>query len=110
MLLFDSQELVVVSRETLERMAACLEEAEQELDKHLFEESLAWFRSQGYTEDKCLSPADLVDEAPYDVGHSRDTRAGNARKPYVEERTQGSKPSFFEAFASLFAKRTKQFG
>ena len=60
--LLDSEDLVVMSGESLQRMAARLEEAERELDKRLFKESLAQFRALGYTEDKFLSPEDIDDE------------------------------------------------
>ena len=97
MTLFDSDELVVVSRESLERMAARLEEVERELDERKLEESLAWFRSQGYTEDKLLSPEDLVDHTESRAG-SAPVRTGSPRFP------------LFEAFGSFFTKRTKQAG
>lgn len=96
MTLFDSDELVVVSRESLERMAARLEEVERELDERKLEESLAWFRSQGYTEDKLLSPEDLVDNTK-----------SRAASPV---RTGSPRFSLFEAFGSYFTKRAKQVG
>lgn len=97
--LFDSEDLVVVAKESLERMAARLEEAERELCEWKFEQSIAWFRAQGYTEDKCLSPEDLPD-----------TRADDVRKLSFESRSQSTKASLFEAFGSLFVKKTKQVG
>ncbi|KND57518.1 hypothetical protein BSCH_02036 [Candidatus Paraburkholderia schumanniana] len=103
--LLDSEDLVVISRESLERMVARLEEAERELDKRLFEESLAWFRAQGYTDDKLLSPEDLVDdmeEAP--------SAYGGARKPSGKGRNKVPRTSFLDVFGSLFAKRAKQVG
>ncbi|CAH2811472.1 MAG: hypothetical protein CBHOC_5243 [uncultured Caballeronia sp.] len=103
--LLDSEDLVVISRESLERMAARLEEAERELDKRLFEESLAWFRAQEYTDDKLLSPEDFVDdmdEAP--------SAYGDARKPSGKGRNKVPRTSFLDVFGSLFAKRAKQVG
>lgn len=97
MRLLDSEELVVVSRESLERMAARLEEAERELDKRLFEESIAHFRSLGYTEDKLLSPEDLVD------GASR-------RASRTETGSKAARPSLLELFAGFFARRPRQAG
>lgn len=108
--LFDSEDLVLVARESLERMAARLEEAERELCEWKFEQSIAWFRAQGYTEDKCLSPEDLVDETPHGNGRLPDARADDVRKLSVEGKAQSTKSSFSEVFGNLFAKKTKQVG
>ncbi|KXU94420.1 hypothetical protein CR51_26835 [Caballeronia megalochromosomata] len=102
--LLESEDLVAISREALARMAARLEEAERELDKRLFEESLAHFRSMGYTADKLLSPEDLVDEMD-------DAPAVHVpRKPVGQVANQARRTSFLDVFGGLFAKRTKQVG
>ncbi|WP_162066506.1 hypothetical protein [Burkholderia sp. THE68] len=98
--LLESEDLLAISREALARMAARLEEAERELDKRLFEESIAHFESMGYTADKLLSPEDLVDEVDETAG------VHVPRKPGCQAR----RTSFFDVFGGLFAKRTKQVG
>ncbi|SAL00729.1 hypothetical protein AWB80_07949 [Caballeronia pedi] len=95
--LLDSEDLVVMSNETLARMAAHLEEVERELDERKLEESVAWFRSRGYTEDKLLSPEDLVERLEFSP----------AAAPF---RIKSPRFSFLDVFGGYFAKRTKQAG
>ncbi|WP_157695920.1 type II toxin-antitoxin system YoeB family toxin [Caballeronia hypogeia] len=71
MQLLDSDQLVLVSKQSWERTEARLEELERELDERKLEESLAWFREQGYTEDKLHSPKDLADRAEGGAGSAR---------------------------------------
>lgn len=100
--LLDSEDLVVMSGESLQRMAARLEEAERELDKRLFEESLAQFRALGYTEDKFLSPEDIEDELDEAPG------VHGAHAPSGKVGRQRPKTSFLDVLGRMFAKRTKQ--
>ncbi|SAK78993.1 hypothetical protein AWB75_04746 [Caballeronia catudaia] len=95
--LLDSEELVLVSKESLEKLSARVEEVERELDERKLEESLAWFRSRGYTEDKLLSPEDLVTRSD----------ASPAAEPV---RLESPKSSLLDLFGGYFAKRMKQAG
>jgi hypothetical protein len=96
--LLDSDELLVVSKETLGHVEARLEEVERELCQRKIDEAFERLKAQGITEDMLLSPEDLEDE---EASRARRKRRfnGSARAP---------RWSFPRMFGSLFAKKAKQ--
>lgn len=104
--LLESDELLVVSKESLGRLETRLEEVECELCQRKIDEAFERLKAQGITEDMLLSPEDLEDEET--------SRSGEVSRSRRERRFRGSarapRWSFPGMFGSLFAKKAKQVG
>jgi len=104
--LLDSDDLLVVSKNSLGRMEARLEEVECELCQRKIDEAFERLKAQGITEDMLLSPEDLEDEETSHVG----TVARTRRKRRFRGRARAPGWSFPGMFGGLFAKKAKQVG